>query len=256
MKKCALVGSSLLILILGMGPLGYGAEENSTGQTGIYTLGEVVVTAQSGGVESVGTVAEITAKDIEDKNARTLDEALELLPGLDVRTGGDGVPRIRMRGFTSRHVVLLLNGVPFNSTYDGQFDPTIIPTENIAKIKVTYGTSSVLYSQGGLGGVINIVTKKGTQGFNGSLSGEVGERGQKLGRFNMSGGSGPFDFFVSGSAENSDGFRLSSDFDSTTLENGGLRENSDRETEQPLRQPGLWRGKGLENRLDHGNVRW
>jgi len=243
MKKCVLVGSSLLILILGVGSLGYGAEANSTDQTGVYTLGEVVVTAQSGGVESVGTVTEITAKDIEDKNARTLDEALELLPGLDVRTGGNGIPRIRMRGFTSRHVVLLLNGIPYNSTYDGQFDPSIIPTENIAKIKVTYGTSSVLYSQGGLGGVINIVTKKGTQGFSGSLSGEVGERGQLLGRFNMSGGSGPFDYLVSGSAENSDGFRLSSDFDSTDYEDGGLRENSDRETDNLFANLGYSVGK-------------
>ena len=231
MKKCVWVGSSLLILILGIGSLGYGAEGTSTDQTEVYTLGEVVVTAQNGGVESVGTVAEITAEDIEHKNARNLSQALELLPGLDVRTGAKGIPRIRIRGFTSRHVVLLLNGVPLNSTYDGQFDPSIIPTENIAKIKVSYGTSSVLYSQGGLGGVINIITKKGTKGFNGSLSGEVGERGQKLGRFNMSGGSGPFDFFVSGSVENQDGFRLSSNFDSEILEDGGLRENSDRETE-------------------------
>ncbi len=219
-----------------MGSLGYGAEENTTDQTEVYALGEVVVTAQNGGVESVGTVAEITAEDIEQKNARNLSQAIELLPGLDVRTGGNGVPRIRMRGFTSRHVVLLLNGVPFNSTYDGQFDPSIIPTENIAKIKVSYGTSSVLYPQGALGGVINIVTKKGTQGFNGFLSGDVGERGQLLGRFNMSGGSGQFDYFVSGSAENSDGFRLSSDFDSQAQEDGGLRENSDRETENRCRR--------------------
>ncbi|MCP4756114.1 MAG: TonB-dependent receptor plug domain-containing protein, partial [Proteobacteria bacterium] len=132
---------------------------------------------------------------------------------------------------TSRHVVILLNGIPFNSTYDGQFDPSIIPTENIAKIKLSYGSSSVLYPQGGLGGVINIVTKKGTEGFAGSLISEVGERGQKLGRLCMSGGSGPFDYLVSGSMEDSDGYRLSSDFDSQTLEDGGIRENSDRETE-------------------------
>ena len=146
MKKCVWVGSSLFILILSVGSLGYGAEENSPNQTEAYTLGEVVVTAPSGGVESVGTVAEITAEDIEQKNARNLSQALALLPGLDVRTGAKGVPRIRLRGFTSRHVVLLLNGVPINSTYDGQFDPAIIPTENIAKIKVSYGTSSVLYA--------------------------------------------------------------------------------------------------------------
>ena len=64
-----------------------------------------------------------------------------------------------------------------------------------------------------------------------------------LGRFNMSGASGPFDFFMSGSAENSDGFRLSSDFDSTSLEDGGLRENSDRETENLFANLGYGVGK-------------
>ncbi|MBW1940898.1 MAG: hypothetical protein JRI28_05930, partial [Deltaproteobacteria bacterium] len=56
-------------------------------QTDIYTLGEVVVTGERDGVESIATVREITAQDIRNKNARTLDQAIELLPGLDIRTG-------------------------------------------------------------------------------------------------------------------------------------------------------------------------
>ncbi|MDY6878752.1 MAG: TonB-dependent receptor plug domain-containing protein [Thermodesulfobacteriota bacterium] len=43
-----------------------------------------------------------------------------------MRTGAQGIPRINLRGLRSRHVTLLLNGIPFNSTYDGQFDPSII----------------------------------------------------------------------------------------------------------------------------------
>jgi len=46
--------------------------------TGVYTLGEIVVSGEKIiGVESVGTVREITEEDIRIKNARTLDEALE-----------------------------------------------------------------------------------------------------------------------------------------------------------------------------------
>ena len=102
----------------------------------IYTLGEVVPSAERDGVESVGTVREITAMDIQAKGARTVDEALELLPGLDIRTGAEGIPRVNLRGFRSRHVLLMLDGIPLNSTFDGQFDPSLIPVENIAKIKV------------------------------------------------------------------------------------------------------------------------
>ena len=98
-------------------------------------------------------------------------------------------------GFRSRHVLLLLDGIPLNSTFDGQFDPSIIPTENIAKIKVSYGTSSVLYGQGALAGVINIITKKGTEGFQGKASGEVGEGLERLGRFNLSGAKEKCGFF-------------------------------------------------------------
>ncbi len=226
MKKGVRLG---LILMMGFVIVSHALADESIDTTEVYTLGEVVVSGERNGVEAIGTVLEITAKDIEEKNARTLHEALELLPGLDVRTGGQGIPRVNLRGFRSRHIVLLLNGVPFNSTNDGQFDSSIIPAENIAKIKVSYGTHSVLYGSGGLGGVINIITKKGTQGFNGNLSGEVDERGGWLGRLNMFGGGEGFDFFVSGSADDSDGFRLSEDFGETSEEDGGIRENSDKE---------------------------
>src|SRR4030042_539479 len=68
--------------------------------TDIYTLGEIVVSGERQGVEAVGTVREVTAEDIQNKGARTLDEALQLLPGVFIRTGADGVPR---GGYQHRH---------------------------------------------------------------------------------------------------------------------------------------------------------
>jgi outer membrane receptor protein involved in Fe transport len=134
-----------------------------------------------------------------------------------------------MRGFRSRHVILLLNGIPFNSTYDGQFNPSIIPLESVAKIKASYGNHSVLYGQGGLGGVINIVTRKGEKGLQGELLGEVGEKDRYLGQFSLAGGRDLVDFFLSASGLSERGFEMSDGFDPTPLENGDLRENSDRE---------------------------
>ena len=110
----------------------------------------VSMTEPSELVEEVGTTRRITRADIEARSARTLDEALRLLPGIYVRTGGDGTPRIDVRGFRSRHVLLLINGVPANSTADGQFDPARISTEAIREIKVSYGSSSVLYGDNAL----------------------------------------------------------------------------------------------------------
>ena len=192
-----------------------------------YALGEIVVSAEKGGVEAVGTIREITAEDIETKGARTLDEALELIPGVHVRTGAGGVPRIDYRGFRSRHILLLLDGIPLNSTFDSQFDPSQIPVENIAKIKLAGGTSSVLYGEGDLAGTINIITKKGEKGVQGSVSTEGGNKHFYLGRTTVSGAYDRLNFFVSGSANERDGFRLSHDFDRTSEENGDTRENSD-----------------------------
>lgn len=114
-----------------------------------YRLRELVVTASGGlGSESVGTLDEVTARQIDKRHATTLDKALELLPGVDARRGAQGIPRINIRGMRSRHVALLRNGIPLNSTYDGRFDPSLISTENIARIKDAQ--LSMGYDPGGL----------------------------------------------------------------------------------------------------------
>ncbi len=199
--------------------------ENAT--TGEYTLGEVVVSTPSEGVAGVETKRTVTAEDIKERGARTLDEAIELLPGVHVRTGGDGIPRVDIRGFRTRDSKLLLNGTPFNSSYDGQFDPSSIPVENIAKIEMITGGMSVLYGPGGVGGVINIITKKGQPGLHGSIQGEGAEGNQYLATGTLSGAIDKVNGFVSGSTLGREGFFLSDGFSPTPAQNKGLRNNSD-----------------------------
>ncbi|MBI5374539.1 MAG: TonB-dependent receptor [Candidatus Schekmanbacteria bacterium] len=197
----------------------------------IYELGEVIVTGEGHGVEATGTVYEITAQEIEQSNARSLDEAIDLVPGIMLGTRGEGVPRLDIRGFRTRHVLLLVDGVPFNSTYDQMFDPSAIPVENIAKIKVSVGNSSLLYGQGGIGGAINIITKKGTHGVHADAVVERGSERMYLARGSISGASDKFYYFISGSTYKRRGFPLSDDFEESPIENGGLRENSDKKTD-------------------------
>jgi outer membrane cobalamin receptor len=197
---------------------------------GVYDLGRIVVTKQvKQGVEAGETVQTVTAEQIKRQNAHTLDEALSLLPGVSVRTAGDGTPRIDIRGFRTRHVLLLLNGTPFNAASDGQFDPSLISVENIAEIKVVTGGTSVLYGPGGNGGVINIITKKGKTAIHGSAGTEFGEGASRLVKGTVSGGTETVDFFTSASRYKRDDFPLSDDFVATDAENGGARENSDLE---------------------------
>lgn len=193
----------------------------------IFSLGEVVISGSTDVVQAGETVHEITSEDIQKSSARTLDEALTLLSDVNVRVGAEGTPRIEIRGFKTRHVLLLLDGVPMNSAFDQQFDPAMIPVENIAKIKVTSGASSVLYGQGGLGGVINIITKKGRKGLSGMVGMESGDGQPYLGKASLSGGKGMFDFFLSGSAFRRDNFPLAKSFTESAEEKSGYRKNSD-----------------------------
>ncbi len=219
----------LAIALCGMMPLNRFAHAAKADEgTGIYSLGEVVVSGKNDGVQATESVYTVTAEDIHNKDARTLDQAINLLPGVNVRVGGDGVPRIDVRGFRTRHVILLLDGIPINSALDGQFDPTIIPTENISRIKLTAGGSSVLYGQGGLGGVINIITKKGANGLQGMVSGETGDHETYLGRATISGSKNKFDYFLSGSSTKITAFPLSDDFSPTSEQGTGYRKNSDK----------------------------
>ncbi len=193
----------------------------------IFSLGEVVVSGRLDSIEAAETVHVIKEDEIKKSSARTLDEALVLLSDVNVQVGNEGVPRVDIRGFKNRHVLFLLDGIPMNSAFDQQFDPSTIPVENIAEIKVTAGASSVLYGQGGLGGVINIITKKGRKGFRGNLGFESGDGSPYSTKASVSGAKGKFDFFASGNVFRRDNFPLAKDFHESYVENAGYRINSD-----------------------------
>jgi vitamin B12 transporter len=218
--------AAIAALVLTALPLAGGAVQAA--EDGVYHLGEVVVSGQETGVEAIGTTHRVTAEEIEKRGVRSLDEALNLLPGVQVRVGGDGTPRIDMRGFRTRHIKLLLNGTPFNGTYDGQFDPALISVENISEIVVTTGAASTLYGSGGNAGVINIITKKAREGAHGSLGGELASWDTNLLRGTASYGAGRYDVLVSGSIYERDHFEVSDHFSPADYEDGDERENSDR----------------------------
>jgi outer membrane cobalamin receptor len=221
-------GRAAAMAVLGLGAMAGAAMADDT-QVPEFKLGEVVVTGAAPPiVDQATTVQEVTAEDIAAKGARTLDEALDLLPGLFIRVGGDGTPRMDIRGLRTRNILLLLDGVPLNSTFDNQWDPTLIPVENIARIKMTRGASSVLYGDGGNAGVINIITKRGQRGLRATLSVEAGQGPSGLVRGTTSAGTGDTDVFLSGDYGGRDAFPLSDDFMPTPDENGGYRLNSDR----------------------------
>jgi vitamin B12 transporter len=71
---------------------------------GVYGLGEViVVTGKSKGVQATQAVSTVTAEDIRSSGARTLDQAISLLPGVNVRVGGEGIVYLGVSNLLDRN---------------------------------------------------------------------------------------------------------------------------------------------------------
>ncbi|WP_292754779.1 TonB-dependent receptor, partial [Methylophaga sp. UBA4502] len=175
----------------------------------------------------------IDQHDLELLGARSLEDALRLVPSVNTRYGGDGTPRMDIRGLRTRQVKLLLNGIPFYSTFDGQFDPSLIPAFAIGKIDLNIGSSSVLYGDGGMAGVMDIKTRNAMSGFQASSKLERGSDDFWLANGQVGYGDADQDFFFGYGVRERDGFSLSNDFTSpleTSADNfqdNDQRRNSD-----------------------------
>lgn len=154
---------------------------------------DVLVTA---GVEPLPTkeVASsytiITAVDIEKHQYRTVTEVLQRVPGIHpVQQGGQGTLTSSFtRGGNSNHTLVLINGQPINdpSSPTNAFNFADMTTENIDRIEVVRGPQSALYGSQAMGGVVNIITKKGGASPASTLRLEAGTNG----RFNTAGTTG------------------------------------------------------------------
>ena len=128
----------------------------------------MVVTAQrmeTRELETPAAVTVITEKDIKNSGAKTVFDALSFTTGTTNFSYGPGGldygamdSRVNLRGF-ERGALILVNGAPINLNSKNSLDG--IMTDNVEKIEILKGASSVLYGAEAFGGVVNIITKKG-----------------------------------------------------------------------------------------------
>ena len=110
------------------------------------------------------TVTVITDKEIERDQKQTLPDVLRTVPGLNVvQTGGPGgKTSVFLRGSNSNHTKVLIDGIDVNDpSQDGVFDFGQVLTSDIAQVEILRGPQSSLYGSDAIGGVVNIVTKRG-----------------------------------------------------------------------------------------------
>jgi vitamin B12 transporter len=142
----------------------------------IYKTPPVVITSGIFREAQADTVVELPTN--AGSKAVTLDDAIRGVPGVVVaRSGGVGQPSsLFLRGASSEHTLVLVDGVQVNdpSHPTGGFDFSTIDLNLVEKIEVFKGPQTLRFGPGAVGGVVNIITKKGGAGKN-ILAARVGD---------------------------------------------------------------------------------
>lgn len=165
-------------------PLCLGLAHQVWAETADIEPGTIVVTAtRTAKVESEApaSVSVVTAREIENKHAQRLDEALLGAPGVFIRSLDGGQPsnwqnQVTLRGVPGYYRTgVLLDGVPLNNAFSGGVNMSVVPMEDIQQIEVVPGPFSSLYGGAGMAGVVNVITKSPRKREL-SLSGEAGSQ--------------------------------------------------------------------------------
>jgi vitamin B12 transporter len=101
----------------------------------------------------------VDRKAIENTGSRSVADALEYVPGLNVFSYGayGSTANLGIRGTTSTQTLVLRDGIPLNVGSVGSFDLGSLSTLGIARIEVVESGSSTLYGSSATGGVINLI---------------------------------------------------------------------------------------------------
>ena len=141
-------------------------------------LKPVVVTASRVGVPAGAIPAAMTTlrgADLQARGIRTVAEALQLVPGAHIVETGSygGQTSLFMRGGENDYVKVLVDGVPLNQP-GGALDLAHLTTDNVDRIEIVRGPTSVLYGSDAVTGVIQVFTRVGSGPMRLGVDGQAG----------------------------------------------------------------------------------
>ena len=182
-------------------------------QSRLEQLPDIVVTA-SRAPESIGStgsaISVISGETLTTSNPASLTDALRSVPGLMVTQAGGpaGTTGVMLRGANTGQTLVLIDGIRVNdpSGAAGDFNFALVAPGTVDRVEVLRGPQSALYGSDAMGGVINIITKKGSGPAQYSIRTEGGSYGTASTTASMSGSSGPWNYAVTGSGQHTNGF--------------------------------------------------
>ena len=172
---------------------------------------DVFVTATRTPISKKNVIADITViseEEIKLAGSSSLPELLQRQPGVEIsNNGGQGkLSTLFLRGASSTHSVILLDGIRIDSATTGLTAIENIPLSQIEKIEIVRGPASSLYGQNAIGGVIQIFTKKGLNGFKPYISFGYGKYNTSIAQGGIRGGDDTTSYAINLSSQNSTGF--------------------------------------------------
>ncbi len=177
----------------------------------------ITVTAERTEKEALDTpasVSVITADEIARHSAQSPEALLKSEVGVDLATTPSAsVDRVVLRGipegYSGNTTQYLLNGMPVDAVQiSTNRNPwQLVSTSDIERIEVVRGPSSSLYGANAMGGVINIITKRGSGEPFLRMGVETGSHDGQAYSLEAGGSFGDFDIRVSGRDFTSDGYR-------------------------------------------------
>jgi vitamin B12 transporter len=178
------------------------------------TVPETVVTATRVPTPVEDIPAGVTVIDratIEAHGYNTLTDALADVPGLHVSPSGGpgGQTSVFVRGTNSDHVLVLRDGMPITDASDptAAFNFGTDTLSDIQRIEIIRGPMAALYGSGAIGGVINLISRRGTEPgihWSGDLAG--GYPALIRGSISATGIEGPVDFAVTTESQSQRGY--------------------------------------------------
>jgi len=165
----------------------------------------------------------ITREELERKQVRTVADALGSVPGVAVsRTGSyGGQTQVRIRGSEGNHTLVLIDGMEVNNpATESEFYFSNLLTLDIERIEVLRGPQSALYGSDAIGGVVNIVTRRGEGRPKIRAFLEGGMRGTAAGGASLSGSTDRVDYLFSAGGLRTDGFSAAAEWNGNTEKDG------------------------------------
>lgn len=163
----------------------------------------------------------VERQEIDRTHARTLKDALENVPGVQLREihGKSGF-EVSLQGMTSDQVLVLIDGLPISASTGSTVDLSQYLLTEVDHIEVVKGASSAQYGSSAMGGVINVITRPIKAGIAGSATVDLGSYGRQNvdgnignthGNFRVEGGGDQWRARVSADALDDKGFSTDPD---------------------------------------------